>query len=280
MKREDEHQVTKQYQSILTWLKSDEMEQIAIFESIADEGVKYPGTASWLMKNNKISSWLRRKPETAFLSIQGNAGSGKSVISTQLINFLHASKASVIHHFCISTSASSTKYDSILKSLLLQLLRQNGDLVAHVYHDFVLKRAQPTISNIERLIQTHVAALSDEPREPTYLWVTIDGANDCEVAKQARLVSLLNQISSPSTGGTVVKVLVSTRITPVLSAQLRKKQTVCLTDETASLTTAIQLYASQRLRTLEERLRQLELDSEEVEQLGHLISKKAEGRQY
>lgn len=166
---QDDQQAAKTYQSVLTWLKIDETEQSTIFDTIAEEGSKYSGTPTWLLKNDKISSWLRRKPDPPFLWLQGNPGSGKSVVSAQLAKFLETSKSSVIHHFCTYTYASSTRYDGILKSLLLQLLRLNEDLVAHVNQEYVLNKKPPTISNLERLLQTLVVTFSDDPR---YVMIT------------------------------------------------------------------------------------------------------------
>lgn len=125
VKRDEERQAAKEFQSILSWLTVDEIEQIQIFETTSDEGTKFPGTCSWLLKNEKIKSWLQKKPDPPFLWLQGNPGCGKSVIAAKLVDFLQASKSPIVHHFCTYTYASSTKYDGILRSLLLQLLRKS-----------------------------------------------------------------------------------------------------------------------------------------------------------
>lgn len=276
---DEERQADKQYRTILSWLKVDEMEQSSIFDSITEEATKFPGTCDWLLKSDKISSWLQRKPDNPLLWLQGNPGTGKSVISTRLVAFLHASKSYVIHHFCTYNYASSTKYDNILRSLLLQLLRRNGELVAHVYHEYVIGRKLPTTSCLEQLLQRFLAAISEEPRSTEYVWIVIDGVDECEVARQARLVTLLNQIASRSSGqgAKVCKVLLTSRASQTMTKRLRKQQIISLSDESHYLGNAIQNYASQRLRSLHERFCQLAVDSDELQEIENLIAEKAQG---
>lgn len=279
VKRDEERQAAKEFRSILSWLKVDETEQIQIFETISDEGTKFPGTCSWLLKNEKIKSWLQKKPDPPFLWLQGNPGCGKSVIAAKLVDFLQASKSPIVHHFCTYTYASSTKYDGILRSILQQLLRKSGELVAHVYQECIVGKKPPTTANLERLIETLIAALSDVPRETQYMWIIIDGINECEAARQARLINLMNQISSisSSTSGAVCKVLVTTRPSPTVSKYFRKDHVIFLSDETSPLQSAIRIYVSQRLRSLHDRFRQLELEPDEIEEIEHLVSRKAGG---
>jgi NB-ARC domain len=159
---EEEH-AAKQYQSIMSWLKMDESDQLAIFDSISAEGSKYPGTCGWTLKNPKVSAWLQCKPDTPILWLVGTPGFGKSVIATQLVNFIKGAKQFVIHHFCTYSYASSTMYEQILRSLLLQLLRKDGELVAHVYEECVLGKKSPTVSSLEQLLQTLFVSMSNEP---------------------------------------------------------------------------------------------------------------------
>ncbi|KKP04433.1 NACHT domain-containing protein [Trichoderma harzianum] len=236
----DGEEAAKQYQSIISWLNMDESDQLAIFESISAEGRKHPGTCSWVLKNPKISSWLQSKPNTSVLWLQGTPGSGKSVISTQLVNFMQASNMFVIHHFCTYLYTSSTTYEQILKSLLMQLLRKDSDLVAHVYEEFVLGKKSPTVPALERLLQLLFKSISNEPSKAEYVWIILDGLDECELEKQARV-------------------------------------TISLSDEKVSLEEAIRQYASQRLQSLEQKFHQLHISPGEVDNIERAIAKKADG---
>ena len=276
---DEEERAAKHYRSVMSWLRFDESEQLAIFESVFEEGTRFPGTCEWIVKHPKVCAWLRLKSDTPFVWLQGHPGTGKSVISGQLINFIRAQRLFVIRHFCTSFYASSTKYDYIVRSLLLQLLSTNGESLAHVYQECVLGKKPSSITTLEQLLYLIILNLADEPGKVRYLWIVLDGLDECETDKQLRLLSLLNNITtkSASGGGTICKVLVSSRYSAVLFKHLRRRQVISLSDETDQLNKAIRSYTIQRLRSSAERLRQLELESEDVEDIASTITQKADG---
>ena len=96
----EEEQTLSQYQSIVAWLKANDADQMAIHDALKAEAGKYPGTCSWILKNQKVKSWLQRRPEPSILWLQGSPGSGKTMISSQLVDFLKAGTSFVIYHFC------------------------------------------------------------------------------------------------------------------------------------------------------------------------------------
>jgi hypothetical protein len=273
-------QTTRQYQSIIAWIHIDETEQLAILESIMVEGSNHPGTCSWISKNSKVSSWLQKKPESPILWLQGTPGSGKSVISTQLVSFMQAAQMFVMYHFCTYLYKTSTMYEQILRSLLMQLLRKDGDLVAHVYEEFVLGKKSPTVSDLERLLQLLFKSISDEPSKTEYSWIVLDGLDECAPDKQARVISLINHITSHRalSGNAICKVLISSRSSTTLSRWLHKRQIVSLSEEKSCLDGAIQLYASQRLQALQHRFCQLDIEPEDLGDIECRIAKKADGK--
>jgi archaellum biogenesis ATPase FlaH len=277
IKQSEEDHAGMQYREVLSWLKIDTGEQFSIFQSTLEESSKFPGTCAWMTKNERISCWLQRKSTGSLLWLQGNPGSGKSVLSTQLINFLRKSKSFVMNHSCSQTFASSTKYEAVLKSFLHQLLHKSSDLLAYLYKELVIGKKIPTISDLEHLIELLLDGLSEAGRIQ-YVWVVVDGIEECEATKHTRLTSLLGRIAKPSMRDkTICKVLVTSRIHPIKFKRIWQKQTVSLSDETNHLYNAIKLYSSQRLRLLHERFQQLELDSDDVEQIEETIAKKADG---
>jgi hypothetical protein len=282
---EEKVQASKEYQSILSWLKVDATEQTQITEAISDEEKKYPQTCSWLLKDVKIKSWLRNKPEQPSLWLQGNPGCGKSVIAAKLVGFLQLNESTthrIIRHFCTYTFPSSTRYDGILKSILQQLLRKSDELIAHVFQECIVGRKQISTIYLERLIETIMTNVSEQPGEPLCIWVIIDGINECEGTKQARLMNFMNHLSSISTSthGVTCKVLLTTRPSPVVRKyfRIRKNQVIFLSDDESPLYSAIRTYVAQRLASLNERWRQLELEEKEITEIGDLISQKASGK--
>ncbi|KAM6534445.1 hypothetical protein FALCPG4_004082 [Fusarium falciforme] len=244
LSREETEQGAKQFEAMASWLKVNESDQLTIFDSISSEVTEYQGTCGWILKNPKVSSWFQNKPDTPTLWLQGSAGTGKSVLCTQLVKFMKASNLFMVHYFVTYLYASSTAYEQILKSLILQLVRKDGDLVAHVYEAYVLEKKSPTTTALEQLFQTLLEIMSNQPTQVEYTWVIIDGLDECEPDKQTRLIRLINQITSkPSLpGSTVCKFLISSRSPSDALQSLRRRQTVSLTDEKTSLQGAIGHY--------------------------------------
>jgi DNA-binding Lrp family transcriptional regulator len=282
IRRLDEEHAAKQYKAIMSWLKADEPDQLTIFESISAEGFKHPGTCGWISKTPKVRSWLQNRRETPMLWLQGSPGAGKSVLSAQLINYMKVAKMFVIYHFCTYSYPHSTSYEQILRSLLLQVLRKNGDMVAHVYNECVLEKKSPTLSTLEHLLQVLLTSLSSEPCQTERIWILLDGLDECDTDKQARVMSLLNQVASKSSSSesTICKVLVSSRFTRILAKRLGKKQTLSLGDEKVALAEAIRQYASQRLQSLHHKFSQLDIGTDELREIEHGIARKADGKSY
>lgn len=81
VKRNEEEEAAKQYREIMSWLKVDESEQSSIFEAISAEGSRFPGTCGWIVQHPKIRNWLKRVSDCPFIWLQGNPGTGKSILS-------------------------------------------------------------------------------------------------------------------------------------------------------------------------------------------------------
>ena len=64
--KDEEEQTAAQYLAIVSWLKMDESHQLKIFDSIASEASSNPGTCDWILKQSKISCWMRCSQEATF----------------------------------------------------------------------------------------------------------------------------------------------------------------------------------------------------------------------
>lgn len=281
--RDSQEQTTKEFQAAQSWLRVDDSGQHAIFDSIANHGNKYAGTCTWILENTKIRSWLAAKAETRLLWLCGNAGSGKSVISTQLINFMkQLHHVTVLHHFCSNTSPTSLEYDQVLKNLIEQLLRLDKDLASHVYDEYVLKKQVATTSTLEALFRFLLASSFGNVSKASYLWVVIDGIEELREDSpnaQARLVSLIKQLvyKGSVSDSVICKVLISSRRSSTISKALQKSPTISLTEEKKPLASAIRIYTSQRLESLQMRLEQLGFDAREIGDIGQQVTEKADG---
>ena len=277
--RDEEEQTAGHLQTISTWLKLDDTDQVAMFDKLSTEGTRYPETCGWVMKNSTMISWLKPQPDPPFVWLQGNPGTGKSTIVGKLATFLRASpKSLVVTHFCTSSYASSTQYDRILRSLLFQLVHANDDLIAHIYWKYVVCKKVASITTLEQLMATVVATLLGEPGQSQPIHVFLDGLDEVEAGKQRQVVSLIRKVASGAKArGAVFKVLVSCRTSPLLEKVLRKQPVVSLSDEKECLEEAISTYASHRLTADAYKLSQLGLRGSDLTHLGRSVARKADG---
>ncbi|KAI1388865.1 uncharacterized protein F4822DRAFT_429482 [Hypoxylon trugodes] len=274
-------QTSKQLESIVTWLKSEESGQLAILETILIEGDKYDGTCSWALNNTRIKCWLQSKPDPPVLWLQGSPGSGKSVLASQIMKFMRSANMFLISHFCTDRYASSTTYDQILRSILIQLLRKDSDLVAYVYEHCMLAKKPTTVKILEKLLGDLFTLTSRGPRRVEYVWIVIDGLNECDEDRQGDILTFISRITSRKSGtdGMICKTLICSRNSPRIAGRLRAKQTVSLTEERSNIEHAIREYVSQRLRRapLHNRICQLELATDDIGHMGDMITDKANG---
>lgn len=279
---EDREQSAKEFYAIQSWLRINDRDQLTIFDSVAGQGTRYPGTCAWIMNNAKFKSWLQSSHQTPILWLSGIAGSGKSVISSQLVNFIRSRNEIILCHFCTNTSLMSSEYDQVLKSLIEQLLRQDGDLTAFVYNDYVLKKQMASVPVLEQLLQNLLITSVKDPGQRNYIWIVLDGVDelrDHSPNLQDRLLKFVKQIVSKAAASETVtcKAMISGRPSTTVSHVLRNKPTVSLSEEKTSLCSSIQEYALQRLGSLGTRFQQLGLTALEVENIGQQIAQKSDG---
>ncbi|KAK4142687.1 uncharacterized protein C8A04DRAFT_13001 [Dichotomopilus funicola] len=271
----DQKQLTvKQLQGVMTWLRLDESDQIVLFDSLDKVGEKNPGTVNWILKKPQVASWLGPTPDTPFLCLQGAPGTGKSIIVAQLVSFLNASKRSpVIRHFCSYTHESSTRYDQVIKSLLLQLAQHSADLVAHIHEEYVGSK-QATVRALEELLEIAVGLLSSNDQRCIH--ILLDGLDECPIDKQRRLLRLMVRLTEDKNIN--CKVLVSRRDAYPLPPKLRQC-VFSFADEKACLCNAISTYARNRLSgaTIRVRLGELGISEDEMDGISSDIGERADG---
>jgi hypothetical protein len=216
------------------------------------------------------------------LWLSGNAGFGKSVIATQVINFIKIAGKTVFYHFCTYTSAASSNYDQVLKSLLQQVLREDAEWTSQVYNDFILRRKPATVPVLEQLLRTVLTSSFETLNTVKYIWIVLDGVDELTENMQMRLLSLVKHISGrgSSTGGVCCKLLISGRSSRTIAQVLGKKPKVSLTDQKPELTRAIEVYSRQRLELLGDRFEQLGIETHEMNDIGCTIAKKADGEHF
>ncbi|RYP64439.1 hypothetical protein DL771_008755 [Monosporascus sp. 5C6A] len=281
VQEEEKAEIAKQYQAILARLQINESDQNSIWETLVGALRAGPEcTCAWVLKHEKMASWLSEKGDTRSLWLQGSAGTGKSVIAAHLAKFRSLDNHIVIRHFCDDLYDSSTKYDQILKSIIRQLLEKSDDSTAYAYKALVIERKSLTTSTLETIIQELVSILSGSAQERQLMWIILDGVDACEAASLARCIALMDLIALKdcALGTAACKVLFTSRCDPP-KKQARRRPLVLLGKENSHLQASIQLYAVHRLHSplISDRLSQLGVGTDDITDLGHKIAAKADG---
>lgn len=280
--QEEEELTANQYRAVLEWLKMDESDQLKIFDTISSAAVQYSGAIShWVLKQPKLSAWMRNTREATFVVLHGHPGTGKSVLTTEITTFLKTANAStIITHFCTDTYATSRRYDQILRALLTQVIRPNPDLIAHTYETLILKKKSPSNAALEQLLRETIAATSFQPSQVTYTHLILDGLDGCDEETQVRTTKLLEglvRVTFDSERASL-KVLVSARTSSTITRRLKWKQSVSLAEEKTNVNWAIRVYSRNRLRAIQGKLAQIGLSNSDVTNVEARIAQKADGR--
>ncbi|KAM0251696.1 hypothetical protein ACHAQJ_008066 [Trichoderma viride] len=280
LKRKEEERTSIEFQAVLSVLRVDETHQIKVLDNLVAEADQDPGSCGWILQQSKIQSWARCDRDTQFVVLHGCVGSGKSVLATQIGTFLRSSgKSLVASHFCTYLYPESTDYSHIIRSLMIQILRSDPELITLSYDWFVLKKKTPNRSVLDQLLRLLVEALGTSPTQSKTLHIVIDGLNECGEHTAANVTKTLEKLiaTASSSGSTIIKVLLCTQMTPAVAKVIKKKHQVSLYNEKDSLNKAIQSYTLQRINTIRPKLSQLRITEEDITALASQITQKADG---
>lgn len=307
-----------QYMTAAAWLKADESaaDQISLFEKLASDGTRFPGTCSWLLQNRNIKSWLSSSADPSLLLIEGAPGTGKSVLAAKIVAFLRTAGKFSVGHFCSYSYTKSTIFHQVLRSLILQILRRDKELVSFVVDKYVLSIREPSTAVLQDILKHLVANFGASVSDPDqldgpgrsapadqleHIWIVLDGLDECTPETQASVISLARQLASvtssysqetahqttiaqgpigPNSGiGVICKILIASRPVPTIRSRLRRGVvTVSFSKEKQHLNHAIQEYVRGRLgEDMGSRISQLHVGVAEQDGLIAAIVRKADG---
>ncbi|KAJ1333131.1 ankyrin repeat domain-containing protein 50 [Microdochium nivale] len=275
----DDELASRQLSFVTSWLKVDESDQLAIFDALSVEGETYPGTCDWLTNDEAVRSYLKSLPSTANLWLQGIPGAGKSILSSRLVRFMEISGFPVIRHFCNHSFASSLTYEHLMQQVVLQLIRNDVELILFVYETMVLGRKTPSRSTLQKLILEIVSVSSKLSSQTAYLWVVVDGIDECRDDHQKAIVSLLGLMAAKAAKSTTTtfKIMISSRDTPALRRSLKMSQVMSLGSRSDEIDQAIGSYVTTRLYPLYERLGEFGSTPSDIAAIESSIIRKSDG---
>lgn len=177
-----------------------------------------------------------------------------------LSSFKNAGNSTNLYYFCNSHSDSRDLCGTIFRTLALQLIRENIELVSYVSDNYAARGLTCSMTQLKELLPNLIKATLATR-------IIIDGLDECEDKDQKQILQELMKLC-----GDRCKVLISSRDSGHIGKTLRKKKTLAFRDRRGDIDRDIRLYASQALAGLRE-----EFGDEIIEEIEQAVVKKADG---
>ena len=198
--------------------------------------VRAEGTCEWLLLQEEYTTWVV-SDRSQLLRLEGGPGIGKTVLASFLVEELEKRAQTTPHmtfayYFCDNKDEKRRTATSILRGLILQLLRQHK-LFEHIQPDFDVQGEQ-LFKRFEALWRILLHILRDPKSGDVFL--LIDALDECEKSSREDLLDGLEKLftslePSKETGGPgKCKILVTCRREPDISRKLGKISTTIPVD--------------------------------------------------
>ena len=150
-----------------------------------------PGTCTWLLDDPRYLEWLNGS-EKALLWVTGAPGSGKTVLSSFVIDQIESTKSprNVAFFFADASSTSQRSAVMLLRGLLYQILNQNPSLFKHaqVHWKRTAERAFEELGLLWRIC----TACFDDPILENAVFV-LDALDECAAPDCEHLLTWITQ---------------------------------------------------------------------------------------
>lgn len=160
------------------------------------KGHRTAGTCEWIRDNAAYKALLAG--DTQRLWISGGPGQGKTMLSMFLTEELEGKtrenrNAALLFYFCTHQNEKRATADTILRSLVYQLLTKDRCLYPHVSSYFEdEKRTNATLSSAEALWLVLTTLL--QAPEAGQVFCVLDGLDECDVVSQSFIASKFNDL--------------------------------------------------------------------------------------
>ncbi|KAL2850313.1 hypothetical protein BJY01DRAFT_261588 [Aspergillus pseudoustus] len=188
---EDKRKQTR-YLEVVDWIAGAETE--TKHNDICRDLRSYPGSGTWILKNDKVKNWLSPDPDqsaSSILWINGRPGTGKTYLASVLIEECQKEQDAVTCYFyCDESAELRSSAIAVLRGLLLQLVHKHQELVPYCRS----KRKNSRISTLTDLSVANTLIETFCERIPR-LYMIIDGLDECEKGQKDLLETLKNLIN-------------------------------------------------------------------------------------
>ena len=210
-----------------------------------------PGTGNWLLKNQEFQTWYdatQMDKTSSMIWLTGAPGSGKTVLSATLIEYLHhtrdrilENKPFVAYFYCTSENRHKTSLVDICASILSQILAQLEYVPSAVLSAYQSAKAygHSVISTSDRVFPM----LQDIVQSLPILYLIIDALDECE-----DVLEIANVFSNAAQSLSSLRLMVLSRDTPCIRKQFQTVPSIRL--NAMSMRKDIDCYLLKAVETL------------------------------
>jgi ankyrin repeat protein len=196
-------------------LLTQKLPNIAEYKSSLPTRVE--GTCQWILSNSHYRVWSSQN-EACLLWISGYPGSGKTILSAYLLEYLGAGEYSsslhttICYFFCDAKIDTQRDGTAILRSLIHQLLMRRRLLIKYIKASYDVQGPHFD-QNYNELWRIFLAIASDKRVGP--ICVIIDAIDECEETTRERILrditKFIAQPRSPDQHIPCIKFIVTSR---------------------------------------------------------------------
>lgn len=163
--------------TVYRWFNACEMESVQLDLTKLRE--RYPGTCRWLLSNSFFQQWfdLKYPAIPPLLWLCGVPGAGKTVLSSLVVEETQSlrPRPTVLYFYCQHGNSERNNFFSIARSLLLQFLEQDRDLL-HYFYEKACNSGEASLRSPARIEELLHFAFDNCKSA----YIIIDGVDECE----------------------------------------------------------------------------------------------------
>ena len=210
---------------------------------------RLPGTCTWLLDDSQYQEW-HQEQVSSLLWLSADAGCGKSVISSYLIEELRGAESQarlpgIVCHYFLKNDVDGIL---ALQALLHQLFVQNPSSIKHAMSEYYAKE-EAFAKEFETLWNIFLNVICDS--ESKNIICVLDALDECSLSTRGQLLNHLTQLfSNPASFGSPrVKFFVTSRPYPSIERPFKSFHSVRLEGEAdlSGVTQDITLVVQERV---------------------------------
>ena len=209
--------------------------------------LRHPGSCGWLLQTDLYREWVE-SIGSAVLSVVGNPGCGKTLLASSLVDeFANegAPEKPILYYYCDYSDPTSLDYQSIIGTLLKQLLLYMGTFPPAIetrIEQLPLFNVQhPSVNDLQSLLVTALHRFDE-------VIIILDAIDECNSESQRDIVELVKIVHS--TKDCLVRCMVLSREEAKLATGFGKYPSFKISSDTVSrdITTFVQDSVSERVK--------------------------------